>query len=99
MNNSTLTILPNKWLDYSYDLNNQILSNQHITKSLSNLHELLLNSNVLTENSVILIQFKIKIDIKTIRSISYIQTVTLSKKDLSDLNEIFIEFWNLREED
>jgi hypothetical protein len=93
----SLNLTPNKWFDYCYDLNNQMMSDNQITLSLDKLFDLLENSNILTASSVILIQFKIKLNINDHRSISYLQTVSIS--DFKELNELFLEFWHIRDED
>lgn len=84
-------IVFNKWNDYYYKINNQILTHQHIAASLRSLFTslVLVNSNT-PKISYILIQFKIKIDDYNIRSISYVQTVIIDQ--LEDLIDIFIEF-------
>lgn len=85
----------NKWIDYYYKLENQILTERHIIDALFSLFEIFPSS--IEDNSLILIQFKIKFLDNNYRSISYLQSVTIN--DLNELKDIFIEFWNLRDED
>lgn len=85
----------NKWIYYYYKLENQILTEKHISDALCSLFENFTSS--IEDNSLILIQFKIKFGGNQYRSISYLQSITIN--DLNELNDIFIEFWNLRDED
>ena len=84
----------NKWFDYHYKLDNQILYDFHIANAINSLFE---NFMDLSRENFISIQFKIKLSSNQYRSVSYLQTVKLSEKE--DLIEIFKEFWNLRDQD
>ena len=88
-------IIFNQWIDYNYKLDNQILTERYISDALFSLFENL--SYSIKDNSLILIQFKIKFEDTQYRSISYLQSITIN--DLDELNDIFIEFWKLRDED
>ena len=65
--NNNIIFAPPKWYDYYYKINNHILTHQHIADSLTSLFTMLRsNNNNIPSKSVILIQFKIKIDIHNI---------------------------------
>src|SRR5271168_531804 len=78
------TISFNKWHDFYFKLESQLLSDK-------------LKCELENKDPLILIQFKIKIDNNNNRSISFLQTVKFD--ELDDLIDIFTEFWNLRDED
>jgi len=70
----------------------------------------ILNYNTEIKDFLVLVQFKIKIQGDHFRSISYLQFIKLTinpldsdqienKQIINELKEIFIEFWNLRDED
>jgi DNA polymerase type B, organellar and viral len=84
----------NKWIDYYYNLENTIITNNSINLALFSLFHIL---NKLSANHYILIQFKIKTTSGHYRSISYVQTIKLSDFEL--LSETFIEFWNIKSEE
>lgn len=84
----------NKWLDYHYDLDNKILSDNQIANAINSLFESFVDISLETYISI---QFKIKLTNNQYRSVSYLQTVKLTEKE--DLIEIFSEFWNLRDQD
>lgn len=88
-------LLFNKWLDFNYEIKNQILTNQHITIALLKFWNEIISK--LENEQYIHIQFKIKLDNNLIRSISYIQTV--KKEDYQLLLDSFISFWDIRSED
>lgn len=68
---NTNKIIFNKWIDYYYKLDNQLLSQHHIFSALNLFFENFLN---LSLDQIILIQFKIKFD-NQFRSVSYLQTI------------------------
>ena len=80
----------NKWQDYSYKLENQILESHHIRCALTSLIKHINNNISFDFDPIIIIQFKIKFDTNQIRSVSFVQTVKFS--EFNDLILIFIEF-------
>jgi|SRR5271168_55592 len=90
------TISFNKWHDFYFKLESQLLSDKLINHSLTLLWDKL-KCELENKDPLILIQFKIKIDNNNNRSISFLQTVKFD--ELDDLIDIFTEFWNLRDED
>jgi hypothetical protein len=98
-NKINLTI--NKWYDYYYDIEGQIITANVINKSLISFKSYLFKSELLNNKSLhnnrkIIILFKVKTINNQIRTISYMQTIEI--KDLDSLNKLFIEYWNLRDE-
>lgn len=91
----------NKWHDYYYKLDNNLLFEEHIISALTSLFNKLDNPSLFPlkrwSDSIIIIQFKIKFDSNQFRSVSYLQIVKLT--EFKDLLEIFIEFWNIRDQD
>ena len=67
-----------KWQDYTFDLENQILTNIHILRAL-NLFWASKVSKVDKANSL-QIQFKVTLAKNVLRSVSYIQTVQTNEK-------------------
>ena len=92
--NKNLTTLPKdplktNWVDYYFKINSIIIPDLHLKNALNKFYkEKIFN---LDKDTTIVIQFKIKIDDKTIRSISFLQTVKVS--EFNELFEIFKEFW------
>nr|QWO71398.1 DNA polymerase [Termitomyces sp. T32] len=85
----------NKWEDFYYKINNQILETHHIRCAISSLFKHI-NSQIPSDfDPIIIIQFKIKFDTNQIRSVSFVQTLKLS--EFNDLSLIFIEFWNIKD--
>ena len=84
----------NKWQDFYFKLENNLLLEQHILFALNALFKTLINFPL---DYRIVIQFKIKFYNFHFRSISYIQIVKLT--EFNDLSELFTEFWNLRDEE
>ena len=89
-----------KWIDYKFDISKSVITEIIIRKALEKFYEDILSK--LTDNHIILINFKVQINksesnSSIFRTLSYLQTLT--KKDFNDLVDIFIEFWNLRSED
>jgi hypothetical protein len=91
----------NKWYDYSYNLDSQLVSDIHITLALDFFKRFLLLSSIekgiINDNLKLLIFFKIITTNNQKRTISFMQTIDL--KDFSQLYQLFIEFWNLKTED
>jgi len=74
--------LKNKWIDYYLKINSIIIPDLHLKNALNKFYkEKIFN---LDKATTIVIQFKIKIDEKTFRSISFLQTVKVS-----EFNELF----------
>lgn len=122
----------NKWIDYYFKLENQIISANHITSAISSFESLIL-SNLSTidqqgkakradgvsdstlelekfsESSFhspsslssfglkLLILFKVKTVNNQYRTISPLQIIDIG--DISELNQLFIEYWNIKSED
>jgi hypothetical protein len=79
----------NKWQDFYFKLENQLMTEDLIKQSL-----LLLKNKIMSElpnyiDYFIFIQFKIKIN-NSYRSISYLQTIKF--EEFFDLEDIFLEF-------
>lgn len=91
MNN---TVFQNIWLDYSYELGNDILSEFTLRIALSSLLYNELSS--ISDNNYILIQFKIITKEKQYKAISYLQRA--KKSEFSELLDSFLEFLNLKSE-
>lgn len=91
---NTNNIIFNKWTDFYYELDPQIITKNKIIAALSKLYSEL---NQLSNDLTILIQFKIKIDNNNFRSISYLQSINIDQ--FNELKDIFIEFWNFKDED
>ena len=89
-------LIYNKWIDYYFKIEDQFLTDTHIYISQS--LKILFNDIIkhTSDNTIILIQFKIKID-NNYRSISYLQSII--NKDFNELLEIFLEYCNLIDED
>jgi len=83
------------WKDYSIKINNEILTETLIENSLSNFWKDIINN--IDEKQYILIQFKIKQDSGSWKSISYVQTVL--KKDYRELLDSFLSFWEIKSEE
>ena len=96
LQNYNLAPLENKWIDFTYPLQNKILLIDHIKDALKILFEQFNNYSEMN-NHYIQIQFKVQLNNGLYRSISYVQTVKLN--DFNQLLDSFIEFWNLRSED
>ena len=86
-------IIYNKWIDFYYKIDSPLLMEINIFNAVTSLFS---NFNNISNNSIILIQLKVKIE-NNYRSISYLQIIKIFQ--LNELIEIFIEFWNLRDED
>ena len=84
----------NKWQDFYFKLENNLLLEHHILFALNALFKTLIKFPL---DSRIVIQFKFKFYNFHFRSISYIQIVKLT--EFNDLSELFTEFWNLRDEE
>ena len=63
----------NKWHDYFFKLDNNLLSNHHSFIALKSLFDILL---CLSLHQIILIQFKFKFE-NRFRSVSYFQTIKI----------------------
>lgn len=107
----------NKWFDFNFKLDNNIVTNNQISLAFNKFKEDLLlkiNSTITSEisetpiiNSLpletpiaplkLLILFKIKTINNQFKSISYMQTIEL--QNMHQLEDIFIEYWNLKDED
>jgi hypothetical protein len=90
----------NKWNDFIYPLEIPMISENTIKQSLSALHSFLLNSLLdknKNTNLQILILFKVKTLNHQWRTISYMQSLDIT--ELTTLEDLFIEYWNLKEED
>jgi hypothetical protein len=91
----------NKWNNYTYPLNNHIITNSNITLALNSLKEKIENyialSDKLSNNTnKLLILFKIKTINNQYRNISPMQTLDLKNDNYNKLYEIFQVYWNLR---
>lgn len=99
LNYNNLTL--NRWNDFSFNINGQMITDNVINNSLSSLKTYLFSSNLLNENEPknvkLLILFKVKSINSQYRTISYMQTININ--DFDQLNKLFIEYWNLRDED
>jgi len=95
MKNIQITL--NKWTDYYYGLYPQIITNITITNSITTFTNSLKDNNI-SGGSKILIQFKIKIEENNFRSISYLQSINFNQNEIDELIEIFIGFWESRDE-
>jgi hypothetical protein len=91
----TNVIQINKWLNYKIDIENQLLTNRLIKKSLNLFYKQIFSN--LKDDQFILIQFKIKELSGEFKSISYIQRI--NKNEFKTLLKIFIEFWNIKSEE
>jgi hypothetical protein len=69
---NTQKIILNKWTDFYYKLDVQIITNIQILNALDSLFKSFSN---IPKESIILIQFKIKIENNQFRSISYLQSI------------------------
>jgi hypothetical protein len=91
MNN---TISQDIWLDYSYELGYEILSDFTLRIALyALLHKELCS---ISNNNYILIQLKIRTKENQYKSISYLQRA--KKSEFKDLLGSFVEFWELKSE-
>lgn len=99
INNKNLTgPVLNKWNDYLYPIENLLITENTIKNSLLSFESFLLESNLnLNKNISILIFFKVKTSNHQWRTISYMQSLNI--KDLTTLEQIFIEYWNLKDEE
>lgn len=88
-------IKASKWQDFSFDLDNQILIDIHILRALNSFWTKKVSK--MEKANSIQIQFKIQIAENVVRSVSYIQTVTINEKN--KLFEIFKAFWEIRHDD
>src|SRR5271156_660750 len=96
--NSGIATTVNKWQDFYFKLDSQLINNNLIIESLKLLwNKIEIQREIENKDNSILIQFKIKLPNNSYRSISYLQTVNFNV--LNDLSDIFIEFWSLRDED
>jgi len=90
--------LLNKWQDFIYPLQNQLLQIHHLSNALIELWKLFNQGPSLKggrdENNLIQIQFKVQLHNGLTRSISYVQTI--NKNDYNLLLDSFKEFWNIR---
>lgn len=82
----------NKWYEFRFSLQGNIILAQHIEVALREFW--LKVVDYLDENYYIVIQFKLLTVDNEYRSISYLQTV--NKNDLNRLTNNFIEYWLLR---
>lgn len=85
----------NKWYDYTYKINDQILLAEHIEYAVKNFWLQIVEQ--IEDYQYILIQFKLKTIESEYRTVSYVQTI--NKNDLDDLILIFKEYWNIRTDD
>lgn len=95
--NNNLTL--NKWNDYNFNLDSQIITENLIKRSLSSLQSYIFSSSTLpvSKSLKLLILFKVKTINNQYRTISYMQTIDI--KDFHLLNQLFIEYWHLKSED
>lgn len=80
----------NKWLTYTYKLPNNLLTSEQITNAVNDFNSTVLQN--LSADQYLLIIFKIKASDKILRSISVAQRIN----KLTDLTELFKEYWNLK---
>lgn len=93
--NTTNTTLNSKWIEFSYPLNNQIITKDLIKKSLDLFWSQVIKSELISEDKVFAIQFKVKLRDGVIRSISKVQKV--DSKDLYSLIKLFISYWEINQ--
>jgi hypothetical protein len=79
----------NKWQDFYFKLESQLMTEDLIKQSLLLLYQKIRSDLPNYRDYFILIQFKIKIN-NSYRSISYLQTIKF--EEFFDLEEIFLEF-------
>ena len=87
-----ITKQQNNWQNYSYKIENLILTNKHIISALSDFNLKVVKD--LSPEIDIFIMFKIKIDKGPYRNISILHRINLS--EFKTLEEIFIENWSLK---
>ena len=84
--------MTNKWINYNYNLPNNLLSMDIIEDAINKFIEVELKN--ISNNKYFFIMFKIKTSDNIIRNISSVQRI--KKGELPDLIEIFQEYWNLK---
>lgn len=87
-----ITKQQNNWQNYTYKIENLILTNKHIISALSDFN-LKVVKDLSPENDIF-IMFKIKIDKGPYRNISILHRINLS--EFKTLEDIFIENWSLK---
>lgn len=85
-------LILNKWLSYIYKLDNNLLTPNHLKLALNGFNNEILNH--LDDKQYMLLVFKIKTTDKMYRSISTLQRI--NKFDIEDLEEVYNEFWELK---
>ena len=92
----------NKWYDFSYNLNSQLISENTIKDSLSQFYKIIssLNEDYLNKSNnsfKLAIIFKIKTVNNQYRSISQLQIINI--EDFNKIIKLFIQCWNLKDEE
>jgi hypothetical protein len=96
-NLQTNTTFKSKWIEFIYPLNNQIITKDLIKKSLELFWTQIIKTELISEDKVFAIQFKVKLRDGIIRSISKVQSV--DSKDLDSLIKLFISFWEIKSDE
>lgn len=85
----------NKWINYSLNIENQILTNAIIKDKLNIFWNAIVTK--ILDHQYLLLQFKVECVNGEIKSISYVQIVT--KEDLKSISHVFNEFWDIKSEE
>lgn len=96
-NLTTNTTFNSKWIEFIYPLNNQIITKDLIKKSLHLFWTQIIKTELISEDKVFAIQFKVKLRDGEIRSISKVQKV--DSKDLESLIKLFISYWEIKSDE
>jgi len=96
-NLTTNTTFNSKWIEFTYPLNNKIITKDLIKKSLELFWTQIIKTELISEDKVFTIQFKVKLRDGIIRSISKVQTV--NSKDFDTLVKLFISFWEIKSDE
>jgi hypothetical protein len=97
MKNINKNLISSSWLDYSININSNILNYNSLEYLIRKFWKEIINN--ITENKSIFIQLKFKDENNNYRSIYYVQEITYENKDLFILIKIFNEFWSIKCED
>lgn len=97
MKNINKNLISSYWLDYSININSNILTYNSLEYLIRKFWKEIINN--ITENQSIFIQLNFKDENNNYRSIYYVQEITYENKDLFILIKIFNEFWSIKCED